>query len=75
MLAACPPHLPLLPDLASLDPPSQPKVSEGTECGLGVEGFLDWVEGDKLECYLMVAKNRRLEEAKASTAVDVASLA
>jgi hypothetical protein len=27
------------------------EVAEGVECGLGAEGFTDWKEGDKLECY------------------------
>jgi hypothetical protein len=51
------------------------QVSEGTECGLGCDDFQDWAEGDKIECYLMVNKTRKLEDAKASTAVDVATLA
>jgi len=51
------------------------EVSEGTECGLGCEDFLEWSAGDKIECYLMVSKTRRLEEARASTAVDIATLA
>ncbi|KAG1676523.1 hypothetical protein FOA52_000066 [Chlamydomonas sp. UWO 241] len=50
------------------------EVSEGTECGLGCDGFLQWEEGDKLEVYLMVSKTRRLEEAKADTAVALSSL-
>lgn len=50
------------------------QVSEGLECGLGCEDFLDWSEGDVLECYQLVTKNRRLEEAKATTAVDVNTL-
>ena len=51
------------------------QVTEGTECGLGCDDFLDWAEGDKIDCYLVVSKARRLEEAKASTAVDLATLA
>lgn len=27
------------------------EVSEGLECGIGAEGFLDWQPGDSLECY------------------------
>jgi translation initiation factor IF-2 len=50
------------------------EVSEGTECGLGVEDFLEWSEGDVLECFLVVTKNRRLEEAKATQAVDMKAL-
>jgi translation initiation factor IF-2 len=26
-------------------------VQEGLECGLGAEGFVDWREGDKIECF------------------------
>ena len=54
--------------------PPRPQVGEGVECGLGCDDFLDWAEGDKLDVYLLVSKARRLEEAKATTAVDVASL-
>jgi translation initiation factor IF-2 len=50
------------------------EVSSGLECGVGCDGFTDWVEGDLLECYLLVSKSRRLEEARATTAVDVATL-
>ncbi len=31
------------------------EVSEGVECGLGAEGFTDWKEGDKLDCYVVSA--------------------
>lgn len=50
------------------------EVSEGTECGLGVENFLEWAEGDILECFQVVVKNRKLEEAKATQAVDIKTL-
>jgi len=50
------------------------EVSEGVECGLGAENFTEWKEGDKIECYTMVSKSRRLEEAQASTAVDLSTL-
>ena len=62
----------LMPTCLVSDPA---QVTEGTECGLGCDDFLDWAEGDKIECYLVVSKARRLEEAKASTAVDLATLA
>ncbi len=45
------------------------------ECGLGVSGFSDWQEGDLVTCYQLVTKARRLEEARATTVVDLASLA
>ncbi|KAG2442199.1 hypothetical protein HYH02_009685 [Chlamydomonas schloesseri] len=51
------------------------EVSAGLECGAGCDGFTDWAEGDTLECYLLVTKSRRLEEARATTAVDVSTLA
>jgi hypothetical protein len=44
------------------------------ECGLGCTGFSDWQAGDLLTCYPVVTKARRLEEAKATTVVDLASL-
>lgn len=50
------------------------EVAAGLECGLGCDGWTDWAEGDTIECYLMVTKSRRLEEAKATTAVDVSTL-
>ncbi|KAF5827343.1 P-loop containing nucleoside triphosphate hydrolase protein [Dunaliella salina] len=50
------------------------EVAEGVECGLGAEGFTDWKEGDKIECYTMVSKSRRLEEAQATKAVDLSTL-
>jgi len=50
-------------------------VEAGLECGVGIEGFLDWAEGDVIECFQVVSKARRLEEARATTAVDIATLA
>jgi translation initiation factor IF-2 len=50
------------------------EVTEGVECGLGSDGYLDWAAGDVLEVYRMVSKTRRLEDAKAATAVEVGSL-
>lgn len=34
------------------------EVAEGIECGLGAEGFSDWKEGDKLECYTVRVRAR-----------------
>lgn len=51
------------------------EVLMGVECGFGTEGFTGWNLGDKLECFAMVAKSRRLEDVKATTVVDVATLA
>ncbi|GFR51954.1 hypothetical protein Agub_g14476 [Astrephomene gubernaculifera] len=50
------------------------EVGSGLECGLGCDGFWEWAEGDVLECYQLLTKSRRLEEARATTAVDVATL-
>lgn len=43
------------------------EVAAGTECGVGVEGFRDWEAGDKIECFEIVTKSLKLEEAKAAT--------
>jgi len=39
------------------------EVDAGTECGMGVDGFKDWQEGDQVECYDLVTKKQSLEEA------------
>jgi len=36
------------------------EVNAGYECGIGVDKFNDWVEGDILEAYQMVTKRRTL---------------
>lgn len=51
------------------------EVSAGLECGVAAEGFVEWQADDQIECYKTVTKARRLEDAKAATAVDAASLA
>lgn len=50
------------------------QVQEGLECGVAAESFTAWQEGDVINCYKMVTKSQRLEEAKAATAVDLAAL-
>ena len=50
------------------------KVAAGLECGLAAENWADWREGDLIECFQVVPKFRRLEDAQAATAVDLASL-
>ncbi len=50
------------------------EVSAGLECGLACDAFTNWEEGDSVECYLLVTKSRRLEEARAATAVDLSTL-
>ncbi|XP_051135085.1 translation initiation factor IF-2, chloroplastic [Andrographis paniculata] len=42
------------------------EVNAGLECGIGVEGFDEWQEGDSIEAFNMVLKRRTLEEASAS---------
>jgi translation initiation factor IF-2 len=39
------------------------EIEVGQECGMGVEGFKDWKEGDLVECYTLETKNLSLEEA------------
>ncbi|KIY98912.1 Translation initiation factor IF-2 Flags: Precursor [Monoraphidium neglectum] len=43
------------------------EVAAGLECGVGVEGFTAFNEGDTLECFQVVTKSQRLEEAKAAS--------
>lgn len=43
-------------------------MSTGLECGIGVEDFNDWEEGDTIEAFNTVEKRRTLEEASASMA-------
>ena len=47
------------------------QVNAGLECGLGLEDFDDWEEGDILEAFNSVQKRRTLEEASASMAAAV----
>ncbi|PIN14407.1 Mitochondrial translation initiation factor [Handroanthus impetiginosus] len=42
------------------------EVNAGLECGIGVEEFDDWEEGDSIEAFNTVQKRRTLEEASAS---------
>jgi len=50
------------------------EVQSGLECGVAAENFTSWQEGDAINCYMLVTKSQRLEEAKAATAVDLAAL-
>ena len=36
------------------------EVNSGYECGIGIEKFHDWIEGDVIEAYQMVTKRRTL---------------
>ncbi|EPS69459.1 hypothetical protein M569_05307, partial [Genlisea aurea] len=44
------------------------EVGSGLECGVGVEDFGEWEEGDVIEAFDTVQKRRSLEEASASMA-------
>jgi translation initiation factor IF-2 len=41
-------------------------VAVGLECGIGVNDFDDWEEGDVIEAFNTVKKQRTLEEASAT---------
>jgi translation initiation factor IF-2 len=41
------------------------EVNAGYECGVGVDKFNDWVEGDIIEAYQMVTKRRTLSSQRA----------
>ncbi|KAI9116569.1 hypothetical protein K1719_012736 [Acacia pycnantha] len=47
------------------------EVSAGLECGIGLEGYDDWEEGDIIEAFNSVQKKRTLEEASASMAAAI----
>jgi translation initiation factor IF-2 len=36
------------------------EVSSGYECGIGVDSFKDWQEGDIIEAFRMISKRRTL---------------
>lgn len=42
------------------------EVSSGNECGVGVDGFIEWREGDKIEAFDVQLKKQTLEEASRS---------
>lgn len=41
-------------------------MTVGLECGIGVDDFNDWEEGDIIEAFSTVKKQRTLEEASAN---------
>lgn len=47
------------------------QVNVGLECGIGIDSFLDWEEGDILEAFNTVKKKRTLEEASATMAAAI----
>ncbi|KAJ7194774.1 hypothetical protein O6H91_Y514200 [Diphasiastrum complanatum] len=42
------------------------EVNAGLECGVGIDNFDEWQEGDIIEAFNMVAKKKTLEDASAS---------
>ncbi|MCH93852.1 translation initiation factor IF-2 chloroplastic-like [Trifolium medium] len=46
-------------------------VNAGLECGIALEDYDDWEEGDILEAFNTIEKRRTLEEASASMAAAV----
>ncbi|KAM7498501.1 hypothetical protein LguiA_022915 [Lonicera macranthoides] len=42
------------------------EVSAGLECGIGIDEFNEWQEGDAIEAFTTVQKKRTLEEASAT---------
>lgn len=51
------------------------EVVAGLECGVGVDNFNEWQEGDVIEAFNLVAKKRTLEEASVMTASSLAAVA
>eukprot|EP00250_Pteridium_aquilinum_P019081 c24285_g1_i1 orf=829-4104(-) len=51
------------------------EVIAGLECGVGVDNFNEWEEGDVLEAFNLVAKKRTLEEASVTTTSSLAAVA
>ena len=43
------------------------EVASGIECGVAIDGYKDWAEDDVIECYELVEKRLKLEEAHAPT--------
>ena len=44
--------------------PQVREIENGNECGVAVENFTDWRQGDKLEAIELVTKKRTLESAR-----------
>ncbi|CAI7810983.1 unnamed protein product, partial [Closterium sp. NIES-54] len=53
--------LPILPVIPIL--PIMKQVVAGLECGVGLEGFDEWQQGDSIEAFEVVQKARSLEDA------------
>lgn len=50
------------------------EVIAGLECGVGIEDFHEWQEGDMIEAFNLVPKKRTLEEASVKTAFSHAAV-
>jgi translation initiation factor IF-2 len=48
-------------------------VGAGLECGVGVDGYNDWQEGDIIFAFNKVAKRRTLEDASVTVTAAVAA--
>ena len=46
------------------------EVPNGNECGIGVEGFIEWREGDKVAAFEVKTKRQTLEEASENQVVN-----
>lgn len=46
------------------------EVVAGLECGVGIDEFSDWQEGDRIEAYLLTEKRATLEESHATRVID-----
>lgn len=42
------------------------QVNAGLECGIGVDDFNEWEEGDVIEAFNTIQKRRTLEEASST---------
>ncbi|KAI5066937.1 hypothetical protein GOP47_0017465 [Adiantum capillus-veneris] len=51
------------------------EVVAGLECGVGLDDYNEWQEGDIIEAFNLVAKKRTLEEASVTTASSLAAVA
>ena len=40
------------------------EIAMGQECGVGVEGFSEWKEGDQIFAFAMVNRKQTLEDAR-----------
>ncbi|XP_002972916.2 uncharacterized protein LOC9637256 [Selaginella moellendorffii] len=49
------------------------EVDAGLECGVGVDGFNEWQDGDTIQAFDKVEKKRTLEDASATVAAALAS--